>query len=170
MMLSMELLNELLGLHEEKLNTYQMCFRALVLFFVALIYVRIAGLRTFGRTSSFDKITALILGAILGRAIVSNQPFFGSLAACLVIMLLHRIIAWITFKSKKAGRILKGEPLLLVRDGAFQIQNMKRSHITEEDILEALHLLPNLSHISDIKEAYLERSGEISIIKHEEKT
>jgi uncharacterized membrane protein YcaP (DUF421 family) len=166
--IAMDILNELLGLHEEKLNAMQMCFRALIVFFAALIFIRIAGLRTFGRTSSFDKTTALILGAVLGRSIVSNQSFFGSLAACLLIMLLHRLIAWVGFTSKTAGKIFKGEPLLLYKDGKYVRSNMRRTHITEDDITEAIHLLPNLDKMSEVKEAYLERSGEISIIKAEQ--
>ena len=101
----------------------------------------------------------------MARAIVTNQPFFESMFAALVLVLLHRVIAWITFKSRIMGRILKGKNILLMKDGEKQEMNMAISHITEADILETLRKDTNQNSLDNIKEVYLERSGEISIIK-----
>ena len=162
----MEFIENLFGLDEHKLETYQMIARAVVIFFVALLLIRVSGIRTLGKQSAFDNLTALILGAIMGRAIVSaEQPFFGSIIATLVIMVLHRIVAWITYRSKKMGVILKGRELLLIKNGEPHEKNMKQAHITGEDILETLRKDVNVPSLDTIKEVYLERSGEISFIK-----
>jgi len=162
----MEVIENLFGLDEHKLETYQMIARAFVIFFVALLLIRVSGIRTLGKQSAFDNLTALILGAIMGRAIVSaEQPFFGSILATLVIMVLHRVVAWITYRSKKMGVILKGRELLLIKNGEPNEKNMKQTHITREDILETLRKDVNVPSLDTIKEVYLERSGEISFIK-----
>jgi uncharacterized membrane protein YcaP (DUF421 family) len=162
----MEVIENLFGLDEHKLETYQMIARAFVIFFVALLLIRVSGIRTLGKQSAFDNLTALILGAIMGRAIVSaEQPFFGSILATLVIMVLHRVVAWITYRSKKMGIILKGRELLLIKNGEPNKKNMKQTHITREDILETLRKDVNVPSLDTIKEVYLERSGEISFIK-----
>lgn len=162
----MEVIENLFGLDEHKLETYQMIARAFVIFFVALLLIRVSGIRTLGKQSAFDNLTALILGAIMGRAIVSaEQPFFGSILATLVIMVLHRVVAWITYRSKKMGIILKGRELLLIKNGEPNEKNMKQTHITGEDILETLRKDVNVPSLDTIKEVYLERSGEISFIK-----
>jgi uncharacterized membrane protein YcaP (DUF421 family) len=161
----MEFFDRILGLHAEKVEAYQMAARAIIIFFTSLIFLRIAGIRTLGRQSAFDTLTSLMLGAIMGRAVVTNQSFFGSILATLVLMLLHRLMAWIAFRSKKAGAIIKGKPLLLIKDGKKQQKNLARSHITEDDISEALRRDVNSTSFDEIKEVYLERSGEISIIK-----
>ena len=164
----MDFLNDLLGLDAGKLTESQMCARAVVIFIASLLYVRLAGIRTLGRQSAFDILTSLMLGAVLGRAIVSEQSFFGSLLAALVIVLLHRLVAWISFRSKKAGKVLKGEALLLVRDGAKNAKHMRQGHITDEDMEEAMRHSANENSMSDVKEIYLERCGEISIVKKKE--
>ena|SRR5688572_25397378 len=161
----MESIENLLGLDAEKLTAYQMAARAFVVFFISLILIRVAGIRTLGKQSSFDTVTSLMLGAIMARAIVTNQPFFESMFAALVLMLLHRFVAWITFKSSGVGKILKGNNILLMKDGKKQHKSMAQYHITEEDILETLRKDTNLTSLDKIKEVYLERSGEISIIK-----
>lgn len=161
----MEWLNDVLGLETTRLNTYQMSARAVVIFFTALIYMRIAGLRTIGDFSVFDRLTLLITGGMLGRTvIIGDEPFFSVLIAGLVIIVLHRIIAWLTFKSSKMGSVFKGNAIMLIKDGVPIEKNMAKEQITTNDVEEALRS-NGLTEVSSIKEAWLERSGEISIIK-----
>ena len=157
--------HQLIGFDEPKLTLYQMLIRGTIIFFIALAYVRIAGVRTLGKIAIFDQITILILGSILGRAIVTNQPFIPTLLVVLLLMLLHRLMAWISFRSHKAGSIIKGEPLLLVKDGQVQWDNMRKSHIAIHDLQEMLRIEGHHPQIEKIKECYLERSGKISIVE-----
>ena len=156
---------DLLGLYAEQLTWYQMSLRAVLVFFLSIGYVRIAGIRTFGKASIFDQVTALMLGAIMGRAVVSTQPFFESLLASLVLMLLHRFSGFITYKSHQVGKVLKGERILLFKEGRLKEENLAKAHITEEDIQEALHLLINEKDFNNVDAIYLERSGKLSIVK-----
>ncbi len=79
----MDSIDHLLGLHAEKLEPYQMAVRLIIVFFTALFFIRIADIRTLGSQSTFDKITAIVLGTILGNAVFGKQPFFGYLLATL---------------------------------------------------------------------------------------
>lgn len=161
----MEWFDQLLGLSTDRLNVYQMSVRAIIVFFTGLLYIRIAGVRTLGNFSVFDKLTLLIVGSMLGRTImIGDEPFFAVLAAALVIILLHRIISWITLKSSKMGVVFKGSPVLLVKDGHKSIQAMNKERITDNDLDEALRKAGE-NDINNVKEAWLERSGEISVIK-----
>lgn len=161
----MEFLDNLLGLNAEVLSGGQMVARATIIFFISLILIRISGIRTLGKQSAFDTLTTLILGSILGRVIVANQPFFGTLLAALMVMLLHRLLAWMAFRYRKADVIINGETLLLMKNGKKQTKNLSKCHITDEDIMEALRRDVNINSIDQIKAVYLERSGDISIVK-----
>lgn len=162
----METIKNLFGIDAQKLETYQMISRAVVIFFISLILVRVSGIRTLGKQSAFDNLTALMLGAILGRAVVTaEQPFFGSIIATLVIMVLHRLVSVLSFYNKKSGLILKGKHLLLIKDGKRIENNLRKTNITEEDILESLRRDVNLPSLDKIKEVYMERSGDLSFVK-----
>ena len=163
-----EYLNYLLGLDDSNLEPYQMVIRAAFVFFLVLAYVRTGGLRMVGRQSAFDTLTALMLGAILGKAVVSHDSFLGTLLAALVIMILHRFVAWITFKSSWVGSIIKGKPILLFQNKKPLMKNLSRVHITENDLKEAVRKNMNVDDMSQVKEIYMDRSGEISVIKNEE--
>ena len=161
-----EYLNYLIGFDNADLQSHQMAARAAVVFFIALIYVRTGGLRMLGKQSAFDSLTALMLGAILGKAVVSHDSFLGTLLAALVIMILHRLIAWITFKSSWAGNILKGKSIVLFQNNELVHKNLSRVHITENDLQETVRKNLNLDDMSHVKEIYMDRSGELSVIKH----
>jgi uncharacterized membrane protein YcaP (DUF421 family) len=79
-------------------------------------------------------------------------------------MLLHRLTAWITFRSKRAGSLFKGREVLLMKDGKKLAGNLSKTLITQDDILEALRRDANTASPDKIKEVYLERSGDISIV------
>ena len=159
-----ENLNHLLGLDDTGLEPHQMCARAIVVFFMALTYMRIGGLRMLGKQSAYDTLTTLILGAMLGKAIISTDSFIGTLMAALVLMGLHWLVAWATFKSSFLGSILKGKSLLLFCNGKPILKNLKKVQITEKDLLEAVRKKINTLDLNNVKEIYMERSGELSVV------
>lgn len=160
-----ETLNYLFGYDNINLQSHQMAARAAVVFFIVLAYVRTGGLRMLGRQSAFDSLTALMLGSILGRAIVTHDSFTGTILAAIVIMVLHRFVAWITFKSSWMGGILKGKSVLLYENGALIMKNLSRVHISENDIQEAVRKHLHEEDMSNVKEIYMDRSGELSVVR-----
>jgi uncharacterized membrane protein YcaP (DUF421 family) len=164
----METINQLFGLHADKLNTCQMAVRIVAVFFISLTYIRIIGLRALGKQNAFDQLTILIMGSILGRAVVSaSQPFFPSLIAVLLLMALDKFLRWLTYRSRKLGNLFKGNPLILYEKGQFNVTNLRRTLTTKEDIEESLHLFLTEKDFSKMDSAYLERSGQVSITKKE---
>jgi uncharacterized membrane protein YcaP (DUF421 family) len=165
----MKLLDSILGLNVEQLTLIQMAVRAILIFFIAIFLIRVSGTRTLGKHSAFDQLTILIMGSILGRAIVAaDQPFFESLCIVALIMILHRALAWITFRSKTAGTIFKGGHIPLMQNHIWQKDNMRRTGITKEDIEETMRQELHAGSIDMNKDIYLERSGKISIVNKDE--
>ena len=158
-------LEDLLGLDTADLEAYQMVARAVLVFFAAMFFIRISGLRMLGKQSTFDHLTILILGAVMGRAIVASQSLTGTLAAAFIVIMLHRFVGWITFKNTFAGYMFKGSSVQLIKDNVFDESNMAKTQVTKNDIMIALRTELNTDDFSAIKDAYLERSGKISIVK-----
>ena len=161
----MDWITDVLGLDSKELVPYQMAARAVVMYIVSIVLIRLSGLRLLGKQTPFDHLTVLILGAMLGRAIVAGQSFGGSILAAIIIIGLHRLCAWWSFTSKKAGSVLKGEPVELVKNSNFIETNLTKTQVTKNDLEEAARTQINTSELSEIKDAFLERSGKISIVK-----
>lgn len=161
-----EILNRLLGLNldSKDLGVTHMSLRALIVFIAAITMIRIGDKRFMGRNTALDVMLGIVFGSVVSRAITGNAPFFPTLAASLVLVLLHWFMSFIAFRSDKFGDVVKGNERLLVRDGEIQWENMKKSHITENDLHEALRNNGHPPDVSRAQSAHLERNGDISII------
>lgn len=150
--------------HGRDLDALQMAARAFVMFFVALALVRLGGMRTFGRKSSFDSVIVIALGAVLSRPIVGVSPALPSIAASLVLVLVHRLLAWATARSPWLDRLIKGKPATLYDHGSLDERAMHRAGISENDLVEAVHRHARKPHLDDVESIVVEASGELSVL------
>jgi uncharacterized membrane protein YcaP (DUF421 family) len=162
----MKLLLDLFG-EGKDLNVLQMSCRGVVVFFIALVLIRISGRRSFGLHTPLDNIITIALGAVLSRAIVGASDFLPVIVACTVIVVLHRAIAWGTAHHKNLSKIIQGDKMILFKDGRFITANMGKALVCEEDVLEGVRKSALTEDLSKIDKIYIERNGEISAIKKE---
>lgn len=155
-------MEKILGLSE--IFDYGLYCRGIIITIYAIILFRANSARLFGNHSPLDFIIYIILGALLGEAIVNNIPLLPSMIVCAFILAIHRFLAYLSFKSPWMGTYIKGEKMCLVKNGTYIEKNLRCCQVTPHDILQALRLQHGLKKISSIKEATLERGGQISFI------
>ncbi|MBO9684467.1 MAG: DUF421 domain-containing protein [Flavisolibacter sp.] len=160
----MKFMNEWWGINEN-ISPLEIAARSAIMFVVALLLMRMAGMRPFGKGEPFDNIITFLIGGILSRGVVGATPFFSTVFSMAVIIIIHKVFAKLSIYSKWFGAKVKGEKILLFRDGVFERKNMNRVNITEHDILEDLRLNLQSNSLNAIKEVHMERSGQISFVK-----
>lgn len=154
----------------EHLNTLQMCVRAFVMFMIMLVLIRFAGMRTFAKRSPFDTIVTIMLGAILARGVVGASNFVDTIVASGVMVVMHRAVAWLSVKSKKFERLIKGSYIKLYNDGAIIIDALEKTGMSENDLHESLRLETKKLTLAEIDTAFLETNGRISFILKRDET
>ncbi len=147
------------------LEWWQMADRAVVIFVLTIVFIRLSGRRSFGMKSPFDNTITILLGAILSRVVVGISPFVPTVAASLVLVLLHRLFAWLAIRSRTFGRLVKGQAIPVFKDGRIIRENMHRGLISEHDLMEAVRQKANAADLSEIESCWLERDGELSTVK-----
>ena len=165
-----EALNQLtawLGLGADSLTWYQMALRALVMYLAALVMVRVGEKRFLGKNTAFDVILGIILGSVVSRAINGSAGFFETIVAGFVLVGLHWLLAVGSFRSDRFGNLIKGHRRLLVRDGELQWDQMGQSHVTRQDLMEQVRKQTHQEDLDDLDKAYLERSGDVSLVNRE---
>jgi uncharacterized membrane protein YcaP (DUF421 family) len=160
----MPLLSDMIGLHDNDLNWHQMFFRALIVFVCAVIFIRIAGMRSFGTKSAFDVVLSITIGAVLSRSITGHYPFFATLGTALFLAILHRITAWLSFRFKMINKLTEGDSIQLYNDGKINFENLARHSIPEKDLLQAIRK-ENIDSFETVKSIWLEVDGKLSVIK-----
>ena len=149
----------------DELGVLQMSARAFLMFFIALILVRISGRRSFGAGSPFDNIVVIMLGAILSRGVVGASPLVSTIGAGIVICVVHRLLAILAARSHTAGRYLKGGHGLLYKNGELNKKAMQRFNLSVGDVEQGVRLAGNVGSLEEVREVWMERSGQISVIK-----
>lgn len=150
------------------LNSLQMGTRAFILFFITLFLIRMAGMRAFGTKSAYDNIIVIILGALLSRAIVGASPFLPTVIAGTVLALTHRVLGWIAVRNSTISHFLKGKEMVLYKNSEINKSNLMKCNISYGDLLEGVRLAANTKNLNNVDEIYMERSGQISVVKKEE--
>lgn len=160
----MEILTRIFG-EGKDLSALQMSSRGIVIFFVALLLIRISGRRSFGVRSPLDNIITISLGAVMSRAIVGASDFVPVVVCCFVIVLMHRLVGMLIAHYKNFGRIVEGEKILLYDNGEFLKDNMKKALVCEEDLMQGVRKSALTEDMNNIDRVFIERNGDISAIK-----
>ncbi|OGU23543.1 MAG: hypothetical protein A2580_09420 [Hydrogenophilales bacterium RIFOXYD1_FULL_62_11] len=79
------------------------------------------------------------------------------------IALWDYFLDWLSFRVPVLQRLLRPAPLLLIKNGRLQRQNMKREMIQEEELMGQLRE-KGIRSVGEVKECYLEGDGRISMI------
>jgi len=160
----MNIIHTLFG-EGKDLNSLQMVCRAIISFFLTLMLIRVAGMRTFGKKSAFDNVIVIMLGSIFSRVVVGASPFLPTTLACLAFVLVHRLLGWLSFYSDAVGRMIKGEASVLYANGSHIGENMRKARISEKDLLESIREQINEDGLENVKEVVQERNGNISVVR-----
>jgi uncharacterized membrane protein YcaP (DUF421 family) len=138
----------------------------LLIGFIGLFCVtKMFGKMTITQITTFDFISALILGELVGNALYDEEIglleiLFGIFFWGLLMFLLQIIIQ----KSIKARGILEGNPSIIVNKGKLNYKELKKNHM---DIDQFLHLLreKDTFTIREVEYAILETNGTVSVLK-----
>ncbi|MBO9558293.1 MAG: DUF421 domain-containing protein [Caulobacter sp.] len=141
----------------------QLCVRAAMLFAFGLICIRIAGRRTFSQMTPLDIIVAVVVGSNISRMMTGKAPFLGGIAATLVLVVLHRLVAMATLKWSWLARAVKYAPAILIRDGVVDRGALRRHGISDADLAEGLRM-EQVDRTEDVRLATLEGGGKISVV------
>lgn len=145
-------------------NLLLFCVRTVIAVAVGIACVRIAGRTTFSQLSPLDIVVAVAAGSNLSRAMTGSTPFLPALGATLLLVALHRALAWLASRWRPFGVLLKGRAVVVVRDGVADEGELKRHRISSDDLHEAIRL-GGAGSLSQVALAVLEDGGKISVIK-----
>ncbi|STY78836.1 Protein of uncharacterised function (DUF421) [Legionella wadsworthii] len=142
--------------------------RCIILFCLSVLLFRFTNHR-FNISTPLDFLIIAISGGLISRGIAGANSLWLTVEALLTLVILHLILSKLCFFFNKMGFIFKGCPHYLIEHGELNYKNMRRFSISENDLLAQLRQKLNTENYSLIDSAILERTGNISFIKKEDK-
>ena len=144
--------------------------RPLLVSVALLVAFRVMSKRDLTQNTTFDLLIVLLLSNIVQNALIGeDNSVLGALAGGVTLLLLSTGLNRWTAKSLKARRLLEGEPILLVHNGRTLDENMSRYAVSRPDLNAGLRG-QNMITLGDVRYAFLELDGTISVIRKSEQS
>ena len=138
--------------------------RATVTLLVLFLLTRGLSKRSLSDLSPFEMILLVILGDVVQQGITQeDMSVTGSVLVVSTIGFWIALLAWLTWRSDRARRLIEGIPLVLVRDGAPVDAALAAERMPLAEVLEAARQ-QGVDDLDDVRLAVLEVNGRISII------
>ena len=142
--------------------------RAVGVYLILLILLRVAGKRTLSQVTTFDFVLILIIAETTQQALLGEDYSLTNMTIIAsTLVLLSLVFAHVDFYLPNVSKWVDGAPLIVVRDGEILKDRVRKELVTEEDILESARMKHGIERLDQIKYAVLEKSGDISIIPAE---
>ena len=139
-------------------------FRAIVLYIIVLVVMRLMGKREIGQLQPFELAISIMIADLAATPMAeSGVPITNGIMPILGLLVMHLIISMINIKSTKARQIICGKPSLLIFRGKIDQKVLKKERFTINELEERLRD-NNIFNIGDVEYAILETSGQVTVI------
>lgn len=125
-------------------------------------YVRIIGLRSFSKLSSFDFAVTVAMGSLLAGVSLSGSSLADGVAAVGVLLGVQTAVA---FGRSRFGlsTVVDNKAVLLMSGPTMLEDNMRRARVTADDLRAKLREA-NVRNYGEVRYVVLETTGDVSVV------
>ncbi|WP_256646032.1 DUF421 domain-containing protein [Thermomonas paludicola] len=138
--------------------------RAVVVYALVLVLMRLSGKRAVGQFTPFDLVLLILIGNAVQNGINGgDNSLTGAAIMASTLMVLNYAMAMLISRNHRAERMIEGAPVVLAREGKVFPRVLRRELVSEEDFKEALRM-NNIEDVSSVHLALLETNGHITVM------
>ena len=147
----------------------EVIFRSTVMFIILLLTLKMAGKRGVKQLSIFETVIIIALGSAAGDPMFyEDVGIIPAAVVFTVIIVLYRSVTWLTGKSKKFEEFIEGKTECLINDGKFSVSTFKKESLAQDEFFTELRI-KSIEHLGQVRHAFIETSGEISVFYYDDK-
>lgn len=148
---------------------FEVVFRSVVMFIVLLITLRFTGKRGVKQLSIFETVIIIALGSAAGDPMFyEDVGIIPAVTVFTVIILMYRLVTMLIGKFPWFENLVEGKMECLIEEGKFSITSFEREGLAQDEFFSELRLR-SIEHLGQVKNAYLETSGEVSVFFYDDK-
>lgn len=143
--------------------------RALVLYIVVVVSMRIMGKRQIGQLQPFELAIAIMISELAAVPMQNTGiPLVNGIIPILTLLIAQLLMSLLSLKSIRARALICGKPTILIEKGRIKEEELRKELYTLNDLLEQLRI-KNFPNIADVEYAILETNGQLSVIPKSQK-
>lgn len=133
---------------------------------VVILLVRIQGLRSFAKMSSFDFAATVAVGSIMATTAASASVPLAAGATAVAALFVAQIAVATGRRWSAVRSVVDNEPMLLMVGGELLRDNLRSGQVTEDDVRAKLREA-NVLTLAQVRAVVLESTGDISVLHGE---
>jgi uncharacterized membrane protein YcaP (DUF421 family) len=143
----------------------EVAIRTSIIYILCLLFIKWFGKRMSGQISITEMVVMLLIGAIISVPVqFPDRGVLQGIFLLLVLLMFYTGINWLSMKGKKTEYLIQGKPILLVRNGVMELDQMKGANISNQQLFTVLRS-NHIYNLGEVKRVYLEACGKFSIYK-----
>lgn len=159
----------LLG-NEPPLFLLEIAVRSIVIYAYTLLLLRWIGGRSIGQLSLVEFLLVIALGSAVGDGMFyAEVPLIHCLVVITVVVLLDKALAFVVARYGRLEDVIEGKSVEIVRDGRIAWHQMRSKDIGFDELFEQLRLR-EVEHLGQVRGAYFETNGLLSVFKVDKKS
>jgi uncharacterized membrane protein YcaP (DUF421 family) len=156
-------------LFEVKTSLLEVVVRVVLVYVFLMILLRISGKKEFAQLEPMDLLIMLILSETVSPALTADDTSIPvALVAAGTLTLLTLGTSYLTFRFRRMEKLVDSEPSMLIEKGKVNAKVLRSERMTDQQLRTVLHK-EGLTSVDEVEKAYIEPSGDITIIKRESK-
>lgn len=142
--------------------------RAIIIYISVIIAVRIMGKRQIGELKPHELVITVLVSQVASIPLEDNNiPLLSTLVPIMIFVSFEIIVSVLSMKSLGFRNLLQGKPIIVIKDGKLDEQQMKRLRLTADDLIDAIRQ-KNVFDISSVQQAVVETNGSVSVLQKAE--
>ena len=138
--------------------------KALLMYGVAVVGLRIAHRRTLSQWTAIDFAAAVAIGAVMGRtAVAEGQSFLVGAVALVTFLAAHALITWAR-GNRWFAKAVDHRVRVLVDHGHLRRDQLRICGLTENDVLAKLREL-GVRELAELRYVLYETKGELTVVR-----
>lgn len=139
--------------------------RAIILYIIVLIVMRLMGKREIGQLQPFELAISIMIADLASIPMTEpGIPITNGIIPILGLLVMHLLISIVNIKSIRGREIICGKPSILIYRGKIDEKVLKKERFTINELQERLRG-NNIVNIGDVEYAILETSGQVTVIQ-----
>ena len=147
-----------------RITVANMIVRALLLYVFLMTSMKFMGKRQIGEMQMTEFITMMMLSELAVLPVTDNDiPLLHGVLPLAVISSIEVILSFIASRSRKFMVFMNGNPVVLMKDGDYVTENLKKTRISVDDV-ETQIRIGGYKSKDEVDTVILERTGKMSIL------
>lgn len=138
-------------------------FRTVVLYLILIGVMRLLGKRQLGQMEPSEVVVTMLVADLASFPMQDmEKPIWSALIPILAVLGMEMLLALLSMRSLYLRKLLCGKPVILIDNGKFLQQNLRKTRVTLDELTSKLRE-KDILDVAQVQYAILETGGNLSV-------